>query len=146
MRITKSLKEGVNKFLNYELLTEEDVGRDLRSPHSGSGVVEIPYGQMDGKHLDSDGNIASYHQTTSELIGHIAPEKAKLILATLFPEEVKDPHFLSSHLYEIASFRNTLGTLPEKSFHWSHHAVRYEGAAEHTERHEWPYGMKFWRY
>lgn len=99
-RITDDLKRGVNNFLGINYLGDRDIGREI------------------------------YKLEHYDRIARVSPRKAKLLMATLFPEAMEDVAFLTSHKKEIYGLAKRLHV--EKGYrppipNWTSYMVRREG-------------------
>lgn len=97
-RITDELRKEVNGFLGTEYLRVRDLGHEL------------------------------YHLENYDSIARVTPAKAKLLMATLFPERLDDPGFITSHRNEIGDLGRKLhtGVKPPRPFSWGYYMVRRE--------------------
>lgn len=77
-RVTEFFREELNRYLGMDYLDEGDVGRELY-------------------HLENYSHLAS-----------VSPEKARLLMATLFPEEIGERRYISEHKKEIAELAQKL--------------------------------------
>lgn len=97
-RITEDFRNGINEFLGVEYIKKGEVGHEI------------------------------YHLENYEEIARVSPEKAKVLLAALFPEELKDAAFLSLHKEEVVHLARNLHVEERKlpAFSWSDYMVRRE--------------------
>lgn len=98
--ITNDLRVEVNGYLGEECLTQNDVGKVM------------------------------YKLEICEVIGKVDPEKVKLLLATLFPEELSDPSYVYEHKEEIVRLANRFHVAPSLGHgagSWNNFLVRREG-------------------
>lgn len=97
-KITTEFRGRLNKFLGREYIKKNNVGHKL------------------------------YHLENYEKIARVSPKKAKLLMATLFPEKVKDPKYLNSHKKEIANLAKRLHVEKKRwpFFSWTNFMVRRE--------------------
>lgn len=97
--VTDDLRSELNRYLNTEYLKPSDVGREM------------------------------FHLENFETISRVSPEKAQLLLATLFPEEVKEPNYLYAHKDEIAGLSKRLHVERQHPHEvsWTDFLIRHEG-------------------
>lgn len=100
-RITEQLRTGLNDFLGNEFIKRDELGNEL------------------------------YYLRNYDTIANISPEKVKLVMATLFPEELADQNYLFAHRDQIRSLTGKLHVeetpSAEKIYHWTSFVVRPEG-------------------
>lgn len=104
-RVTEELRQDVNSFLGTEYLKPRDVGGEI------------------------------YRLENYENIARVSPERAKLLMATLFPEKVSDSSYISSHKGEIARLGKRLHVeeTQRQGADWSKYIARREGLFEFEE-------------
>lgn len=102
-RITPDLRSRVNDFLGTEYLKPSDLGREY------------------------------YHLENYEAIKKVSREKAKLLMATLFPEAFHDEGFLRVHKREVINLSRRLHVKRSRRFSWTHFMVRREGLPDWSE-------------
>lgn len=98
-RVTEDLRNRLNDYLGIEIFGDNQVGKDF------------------------------YQLENYNVIGSIAPEKARLLMATLFPEEMDDPYFFEKHIEEIkllAKRLNVENEVPHRRVCWFDHMVKRE--------------------
>ena len=98
-KITEDLRNGINEFLGNDYIKPFEIGNNI------------------------------YRLEHYEKLADVLPEKARVLLATLFPEEVMDPTFLSRHKDQIGQLAHRLHVEDERvkpPFEWSHYMVRRE--------------------
>lgn len=101
-RITEELRDEVNNYLGEEY---------IRSTELGGELVRLDH---------------------FETISKVHPDKAKLLMGTLFPELLNDQRFLTEHRDEIRQLSKNLHIReeerrPVRYFDWSYYAVRTPG-------------------
>lgn len=97
-KITDDLRREVNNFLGSNYIGKKDLGHEL------------------------------YHLKNYENIARVAPRKARLLMATLFPETVRDARYLSSHSKQIGNLAKKLNADRRNAppFSWSNYTIRDE--------------------
>lgn len=96
-KVTEDLRSGINNFLGMEYINENHLGDEI-------------------DHLEN-----------YEKIARVTPEKAKLLMATLFPEVLDDESYILIHKNEMSNLAKRLH-VRMKSFppKWTHYMVRRE--------------------
>jgi len=98
-KITEDLRNEVNRYLGLDYFKLGDLGHDV------------------------------YRLENYEKICCVSPRKAKLLMATLFPEELHDGRYLKAHKKQIKNLAKKLHVAKERSRPrgWSFFMVRREG-------------------
>lgn len=104
-RVTEELRQEVNRFLGTEYLKPKDVGGEIYRLENYEGITQV------------------------------SPEKARLLMATLFPEEVSNYSYISSHREEIADLGRKLHVEKplRREVDLAQYLVRREGLPEYEE-------------
>lgn len=104
-KITEEFRKELNNFLGTEYLNPTDVGHELPPIHNYETIANVP------------------------------PEKVNLLVATLFPEELNDNFYLSSHGNEIAALGKKLHVAPSLfPTSWTHYLVQREWLPNETSQ------------
>lgn len=129
MIITNEMRQRINEYLGYELIKEGEIGHNLYDEAPGLGKIGIEcteFGHVvTTKQLDSNGNvewfknghpkarpgeIKSFHCKLTT----ISAKKAKVLIASLFPEEAIDEIFLRENNDAIEGLRKQLHVIKQK--------------------------------
>lgn len=129
--ITNKMRERINDYLGYEFIRKNEVGHHMYDEAPGLGKIGIECNELKhvvtNKQLDSNGNVEWYKNPhpTKARPGEIKPfhcklttvsaKKAKILIASLFPEEAVDKNFLGENREAIEELRKQLHIVREKS-------------------------------
>jgi len=103
-RITEMFRDQLNRYMGIDYIDEGDVGREL------------------------------YHLDNYSYLARVSPEKAKLLMATLFPEDVLDPEYIIEHKKEIAELAKKLCIKKAESKpSWTASMIKKEALPEEWE-------------
>lgn len=129
MIITNEMREKINHYLGFELIKENEVGHHIYDEAPGLGRIGIEGNELHhvvtNKQLDGNGNVEWYKTPHPKAKpGEIRPfhcklttvsaKKAKVLIASLFPEEIFDKKFIGENLQEIQSLRHQLNVIEGK--------------------------------
>lgn len=133
--INEDLRRTVNDYLGYELIKPNEVGHHIFEEAPGQGKVGIEGTELHSvittKFLDANGNIewhksanpklhvgphASKKELSSKGLDHypqsfhcklttVSAKKAKILIASLFPEEIIDKSFMKQNKDEITRLK-----------------------------------------
>jgi len=121
--ITKDMREKINNYLGYELIKENEVGHHIYDEAPGLGKIGIECSEhglvVTNKQLDSNGTVEWFKTAHPKARpGEIKPfhckltsvsaQKAKVLIASLFPEEATDGKFLRENKQTIEELRSQL--------------------------------------
>lgn len=136
--IDESMRRTVNDYLGYELIKPSEVGHHIFEEAPGQGKIGIECAEhravITTKFLDANGNIewhksanpklhlsprASHHELQEHGVDHypqpfhckltmVSAKKAKVLIASLFPEEILDKEFVTQHRDEIRMLRSQM--------------------------------------
>jgi len=127
--ITGEMREKINTYLGYELIKQNEIGHHIFDEAPGLGKIGIEGSELDhvvtNKQLDSNGNVEWYKNPhPKERPGRIKPfhcklttvssKKAKILIASLFPEEALDRNFQNDNQETIEQLRGQLKILKGK--------------------------------
>jgi hypothetical protein len=127
--ITNELRRGINEYLNYELIKENEVGHHIYDEAPGLGRIGIEGNEVrhvvTNKQLDSNGNIEWYKTPHPKAkpgeikafhckLTTVSSKKAKILIASLFPEESIDDKFLNKNDETIQGLRKQLKLIKDR--------------------------------
>lgn len=126
MKITNHMRDDINRYLGYELIRKSEVGHHIYDEAPGLGKIGIEGKDLNdlvtNKQLDSNGNVEWFKNPNPlKKIEKIKPfhcklttvssKKAKVLIASLFPEETIGTGFSKEHEEEIKTLRQRLNVL-----------------------------------
>lgn len=129
LTITNEMRSKINDYLGYELIKEHEVGHQIYDEAPGLGRIGIEGNELQqvvtNKQLDSNGNIEWYKTPHPKAKpGEIKPfhcklttvssKKAKILIASLFPEEAIDDRFMSENYEVVQNLRSQLNLIKAK--------------------------------
>lgn len=121
--ITNEIREKVNNYLGFELIKQNEVGHHLYDEAPGLGRIGIEGTEVErvvtNKQLDSNGNIEWFKTPHPKArpgevrpfhckLATVSAKKAKILIASLFPEEAVDNSFLQENRESIEELRKQL--------------------------------------
>lgn len=124
--ITEELRDKINNYLGYELIKRNEVGRHIYDEAPGLGRIGIEGNEqlqvVTNKQLDSNGNVEWYKSPNPMVRGGkirpfhcrlttVSAKKAKILIASLFPEEEFDKNFLIENGEVIETLREQMRTI-----------------------------------
>lgn len=127
--ITKEMREKINNYLGYELIKRNEVGHHIYDEAPGLGKIGIEGIEMKevvtNKQLDSNGNIEWYKNPNPRMrpgiikpfhckLTTVSSRKAKILIASIFPEETSDEKFLEENGDIIKKLREQCHLLNKK--------------------------------
>ena len=98
-KVTEDFRRGLNDYFGFNYVKGTELGHEMY-------------------------RLESYY-----VISKVSPKKAKLLLATLFPEELNDFSYLCTHKDEILNLAKKLHVekkVGKPEFHWTDHMVKLE--------------------
>lgn len=128
--ITNELRERVNHYLGYELIKKNEVGHHIYDEAPGLGKIGIEGNDvghiMTIKQLDRNGNIEWYKSPNIRAhsgevksfhckLTTVSSKKAKILMASLFPEEIINEEFLIENYDAIQELKGTLRLVSQKT-------------------------------
>lgn len=127
--ITKDMRETINRYLGYELVKKNEVGHHIYDEAPGLGKIGIEGVELrdvvTNKQLDSNGNVEWYKNPNPKIrpgiikpfhckLTTISSKKAKILIASIFPEEAINDKFLKDNSESIAKLRDQLHLITRK--------------------------------
>ena len=121
-KITNEMRRKINDYLGYELIKNAEVGLNIFDEAPGLGKIGIEGGEhglvITNKQLDSNGNVEWFKSRASSSnndikafhckLTTVSSKKAKILIASLFPEEEIDSKFLEENTETIENLRKQL--------------------------------------
>lgn len=124
--ITKEMRDKINNYLGYELIKKNEVGHHIYDEAPGLGRIGIEGNELrdvvTNKQLDSNGNVEWYKTPNPKAkpgivkpfhckLTTVSSKKAKILIASLFPEEKMGERFQMENRQMIQNLRDQLNVL-----------------------------------